>query len=65
MLCRSRIERAVETVRNMGYEKIYGYFQYILDNLNKIKKDVVEELTEKAPCRRDYASGHLSQEFDF
>ena len=65
MLCRSRIEKAIEIVRNMGYEKIYDYFQYILENLNKIKKDVAEELVEKPPCKRDYASGHLSQEFDF
>lgn len=65
MLCRARIEKAVESLGNMGYDRIYGYFQYILENLNKLKKDVSEELADKTPCRRDYASGYLSQEFSF
>ena len=67
MLCRSRIESAVNTLRARGgkYEKIYNYFQYILKNLNRLKKEVSEGAASKKIAKYDYPSGHLSQEFDF
>lgn len=65
MLCRARIESSIKALGELGYDEIYGYFQYILDNLNKIKRTVVEEFEDKKTSRLDYSDGHLLQEFSF
>lgn len=65
MLCRSRIDNAMKHLNETGHDRIYAYFEYILENLNKVKKDVSEELTLKKPGKYDYTSGHVSQELPF
>ncbi len=65
MLCRARIKSAVKSLKELGYDEIYDYFQYILENLNKIKRNVSSELENKAVSKLDYTDGHLSQEFNF
>ena len=67
MLCRSRIETAIGGLRGKGkkYEEIHDYFQYILKNLNRLKKEVSESAVTERPAKYDYPSGYLSQEFDF
>lgn len=66
MLCRARIEEAIEKLKELGWDEIYSYFQYILENLNKIKRNVSDELTSSQTVSKcDYTDGHLLQEFDF
>lgn len=65
MLCRARIEKSIEGLKKAGHIKIYNYFQYILENLNKIKRAVSEEFGDKKTSRMDYSDGHLLQEFNF
>lgn len=65
MLCRARIEKSIEELKNTGNIKIYNYFQYILENLNKIKRTVSDKLEDKKTSQIDYSDGHLLQEFNF
>lgn len=65
MICRTRIDSALTHLIEGGHTKIYNYFKFILDNLNKVKKDVTEEIASKKPGKYDYASGHVSQELPF
>lgn len=65
MLCRSRIEAAIKQLKDLGHDEIYDYFQYILENLNKIKRNVSDELSNQKISKLDYTDGHLSQEFNF
>ena len=65
MICRVRIDNAMESVKQLGYDKVYDYFVYILENLNKVKKDVSDDLAAKKPGKYDYSSGHISQELPF
>lgn len=66
MLCRSRIERSIDSLKRLGHIEIFNYFQYILDNLNKIKRTVSDEFDDcKKTSHLDYSDGHLLQEFNF
>lgn len=65
MVCRARINSAMEHLKNVDNLKLYNFFEFILENLNKVKKDVGESLVERKPSKYDYSSGHLSQELPF
>lgn len=65
MVCRARIDEAMKAVKETGNKMIYDYFQYILNNLNKVKKDVSEEVIIEKIGKHDYPSGHVSQELPF
>ncbi len=64
-VCRTRIDEAVKTVKEAGYTRIYGHLKYILDNLNKVKKNLSDEVIIDKPGKYDYPSGHVSQELPF
>lgn len=36
--CRTRIRKAIQRLKQLGYTEMFDFFCYILDNLNKIKK---------------------------
>lgn len=62
MLCRSRIENAVNKLETLGHKKIHDYFSYILEHLNKIKATKIDEALVKSPPRKwDYTSGYVSK----
>ena len=65
MLCRARVEKAVERLKGLGHDSIYSYFQYILENLNKVKKEVSAGFAVRAPANRDYPSGRVAQTLPF
>lgn len=65
MICRTRIDSAIENLLKEGHEKIYSHFKFLLDNLNKVKKDISENIAIKKPGKYDYSSGHISQELPF
>lgn len=65
MVCRARIDSAIQALKETGHEKIYLFFEYILENLNKVKKSVSEEAIVETPGKHDYSSGHISQELPF
>lgn len=65
MLCRARIESSIETLKEIGENKIYSYFQYILENLNKLKRTVSKDLFKSKLSKSDYSDGNKLQEFDF
>lgn len=65
MICRTRIDSALNRLIEGGHTKIYNYFKFILENLNKVKKDLTEEIASKKPGKYDYSSGHVSQELPF
>lgn len=39
--CRTRIRKAIQRLSSCGYNEMYQFFCYILQNLNKIKKQIV------------------------
>lgn len=65
MVCRARIADALKTVKETGHQKIYEYFLFIMENLNKVKKGVSDDAIIDKPGRFDYPSGHVSQELPF
>lgn len=65
MICRTRIDSAMSNLVKQGHENIYNHFKYILENLNKVKKDLSGDITSKKPGKYDYSSGHVSQELPF
>ena len=65
MLCRARIDSALKLLKSYGHRRIYEYFSYILENLNKVKKDVSDDVIAKKPAKYDYPDGHVSQELPF
>ena len=65
MVCRARINSAMDHLKSVGNLKLYNFFEFLLENLNKVKKDVDENLVDRKPSKYDYSSGHLSQELPF
>ena len=65
MVCRARINSAMEHLKKIENMKLYEFFEFLLENLNKVKKEVEENLIERKPSKYDYSSGHLSQELPF
>lgn len=65
MLCRTRIESALKKVHELGQEKVEGYFQTILKEMNKIKKELSDDIAKKPVAKWDYTSGYVSQSFNF
>lgn len=65
MVCRARIDDALKALKETGHERIREYFEYILENLNKVKKNVSEEAIVETPGKYDYPSGHIARELPF
>lgn len=61
MLCRARVDKAICRLKERGYDKIYGYFRYILEHLNKIKKEVAADFAGRRLANRDYPTGRVAQ----
>ena len=62
MLCRSRIEATVKKLSALGYDKMFGYFNYVLEHLNKLKSNVSDKLKSETAGKWDYSSGYVSQQ---
>ena len=62
MLCRARIEATIKKLQALGYEKMFNYFRYVLEHLNKLKTNVSEKLKNKESSKWDYTSGYVSTE---
>lgn len=60
MLCRARIEATIKKLETLGYEKMFNYFNYVLEHLNKLKTSVSEKLKNNTSSKWDYTSGYVS-----